>query len=239
VTSSFARSQANRVVVVLALIVLLPTVAVVERVRRGAGQRLAIAGVRLVARVCGVRFEVRAQATMPPPGAIYAPNHSSPVDIPAMLLARPELCFLAAADLFKIPLLSGAMRALRTIPIDRRHTDVAHGQLDDLAAAERLYDIAIFPAGGIAPASGRLPFKTGAFVLAVRTGVPVVPVAIHGSADVLPPRGYLAVRPGTVCVELLEPVDTAGLTIEDRGDLRDRVAAAVVAALAGGPPPVG
>jgi 1-acyl-sn-glycerol-3-phosphate acyltransferase len=236
VIASAARPQLNRIVVVLALIGLLPTVAVVERVRRGAGQRLAIAGVRSVARVCGVSFEVVARSTPPPPGAVYAPNHSSPIDIPAMLLARPGLRFLAAADLFRIPLLAGAMRSLRTIPIDRRHADVAHGQLDELAATERLDDIAIFPEGGIAPASGRLPFKTGACVLAIRTGVPIVPVAIHGSADVLPPRGHLAVRPGTIRVELLEPVDTAGLTIEDRGDLRDRVEAAVVAALTGGPP---
>ena len=98
------------------------------------------------------------------------------------------------------------------------------------------FDLVIFPEGGIAPSDQLLPFKTGAFVLAIQTGTPVVPVAIHHARDVLPPHGRLAVRPGTVIVELLEPVDTTGLSFEDRGALRDRVRSAVDAALAADPP---
>ena len=98
------------------------------------------------------------------------------------------------------------------------------------------FDLVIFPEGGIAPMGRLLPFKTGAFVLAIQTGTPVVPVALHHAQDVLPARGRLAVRPGTVVVELLEPVDTTGLTFDDRGALRDRVRSAVAAALEAGPP---
>jgi 1-acyl-sn-glycerol-3-phosphate acyltransferase len=236
-TVATARAQVNRILLVIALGIALPLVAVVERVRPGRGQPVALRCVRLAARWCGVKFEVRIPpgATMPQV-AIYTPNHSSPMDIPALLVARPDIRFLAAADLFRVPLLSAAMRAVKAIPIDRSDSAAAHRQLDALmASSDRAYDLAIFPEGGIAPRYGRLPFKTGAFALAIQTGTPIVPVAIHASAEVLPPRKFLAVRAGTVIVELLEPVDPAGLTIDDRGELGDRIERAVRTALEAGP----
>lgn len=231
------RTQLNRVVTFVALCVALPLVATVEKVRPGRGRGVALRAVRLVAGMLGVSFAVVGRLTDEPADrSIYVPNHSSPMDIPALLSARPDIRFLAAADLFRIPLLSSAMRALRTVPIDRRNSDVAHHQLDTLVARpDQASDLAVFAEGGIAPRSERLPFKTGAFALAILTGTPVVPVAIHGSADVLPPRSFLAVRPGTVVVEFLEPVRSVGLSLEDRGALRDRVETAVISALAVGP----
>ncbi len=230
------RAQANRFIVLVALVALLPLVAVVERLAKGYGRRLALRGISAIARVCGVRFEVRISARGPLPSpAIFTPNHSSPMDIPAMLVAQPALRFLAASDLFRIPLLATAMRALDTVPIDRHHPDIAHRQLDELIDnGDHDDDFVIFPEGGIAPTPQGLPFKTGAFALAIQTATPIIPVAIHGARDVLPGRRFLAVRPGAVVVELLEPVYPTGLSLEDRGALRDRVQAAVSAALASG-----
>jgi len=221
-TTIHRRARLNRLVAGLALCVALPLVALVGRVRPVRGRNLALRAVRLVARLVGVTFEV--------------PNHSSPVDIPALLTACPDIRFLAAADLFRVPLLASAMRALRTIPIDRRNSEVAHRQLDAvIAGPDHTSDLAIFAEGGIAPAGQRLPFKTGAFAVAIQTGTPIVPVAVHGSARVLPPRSFLALRPGTVVVELLEPVTTVGLSLDDRAALRDRVESLVCTALARGP----
>ena len=192
------RTQVNRIVIVVAVCVILPLVACVERIRPGQGQAVARRGIRLVARCCGIAFEVRSR--VPPDRdrhpAIYVPNHSSPIDIPAMLMARPDLRFVAAADLFRIPLLASAMRALHTIPIDRHDSARAHRQLDAMMASpDRDHDVAMFAEGGIAPRGDRLPFKTGAFALAIRTATPIVPVAIHGSAAVLAPRAFLGARP--------------------------------------------
>jgi 1-acyl-sn-glycerol-3-phosphate acyltransferase len=233
------RSQVNRIVVLTSLLVILPSIVVAEQVRRGAGREVARRGVALVARLCGIRFEVRGQRGDTKVGAaVFVPNHSSPLDIPAMLVAVPEVRFLAAAELFRIPLLASAMRALGTVPVDRHHPEHGRQQLEEVGrtrSAGSSYDIAIFAEGGIAPAGGRLPFKSGAFSLAIRTGNSVVPVAIHGSDQVLPPHHRLAARPGLVTVELLEAVSTVGLTIDDRQDLRDRVRSLVTAAMATSP----
>ena len=220
------RAQANRIVVVTALLVLLPIVVIGERVRRGSGRRLLRWGVSIVATWCGVRFEVRGRRTGARPGSVIVPNHSSPMDIPALLWAESDICFLAAADLFRIPLLAAAMRVVGTVPIDRRDHDRAQRQLDELVAGRCGPvdgDLTIFAEGGIAPAGRRLPFKTGAFSLAIRSSSPGVPIAIHGADRVLPPRGRLLVRPGVVVVEFLESIDTSGLTAEDRHVLRDHV----------------
>jgi len=122
--------------------------------------------------------------------------------------------------------LASAMRALDTVPIDRRDRANAHRQLDLLVADRRndpVHDIVVFPEGGIAPAGKRLPFKPGAFSLAIRTGSAIVPVAITGTDHVLRPRGRLAVRPGVVTVEFLDAIETQGLTLDDLHVLRDHV----------------
>ena len=228
------RAQVNRVIVVVGLLVLLPTICLVERVQRGTGRRVARWGASVGAALCGVRFEVRGNRSEGSGMSIVVPNHSSPMDIPVLLWARPDVQFMAAADLFRIPLLASAMRALGTVPIDRRDHDHAQRQLGDLVEMRRRGtsgDVAVFAEGGIAPLGTRLPFKSGAFTLAIRTGSPVVPVAINGSGTVLRPRGRLLVRPGVVTVEFLDPVPTTGLSLDDRHALRDHVESVVVGAV--------
>jgi 1-acyl-sn-glycerol-3-phosphate acyltransferase len=232
------RAQCNRVLVVVALLVLLPTVVIGERLRRGSGCHILRWGVSIVATMCGVRFAVRGHSPLDRHGSVVVPNHSSPMDIPALLWADSDIRFLAAADLFRIPVLAAAMRAVGTVPIDRRDHDRAQGQLDQLVDDRRQRaggSIAVFAEGAIAPMGRRLPFKSGAFSLAIRTATPVVPVAIHGSDRVLPPRGRLLVRPGMVTIEFLEAIDTSGLTLEDRHTLRDHVHVLVCDAVGGEP----
>ncbi len=228
------RPQLNRIFLLAVLIVVLPGVVLGERLHRGSGRRLAVGAIRRVARVCGVRVEVSgAHRLAAGRSYVLAPNHTSPMDIAAVLLARPEARFLAASELFRIPLLGVAMRALGTVPIVRGDAARARDGIAELSRPQRARELVIFPEGGIAPTRAVLPFKTGAFVVAIRTGAPVVPVAISGADGVLPRRGRLKVRPGVVRVHLLPPVPTAGLCIDDRRSLAERTRAQVVAALAG------
>ena len=82
----------------------------------------------------------------------------------------------------------------------------------------------MFPEGTRSPAGGGLQeFKKGAFTLAIQMERPIVPIAIHGSDEVMPRGKYLSIHPGRVVMEVLEPIETKGLSYEDREDLRDRV----------------
>jgi 1-acyl-sn-glycerol-3-phosphate acyltransferase len=226
------RAQINRPVVALCLLVGLPLVAVTESIAPGRGRRMAIRCIRALGRLCGVTFEVRPTGRLDGDGSyVFVANHSSPLDIAAVLLADDRVQFLAAAGLFRVPLLSSAMRALGTRPIDRHDTGHAYTQLAELAGEDRPLRLAVFAEGGIAPAGRRLPFKKGAFVLAVDAGASVVPVAIHHTDRLLPPGARLGLRPGMVVVDLLPPVPTAGLTGADVDDLRRQVEAAVLSEL--------
>jgi 1-acyl-sn-glycerol-3-phosphate acyltransferase len=227
------RSQLNRILVLLALVVALPSIAVAQRFRRGMGRLLAVRAVRLVARLCGLMIDVEVSPSVNPGSPyIFVANHSSLMDIPAMLVACPGVRFVAAAELFRIPLAT-AMRALDTIPLERRDPEVARRQLAAFARTESAgrSRILIFPEGGIASSGERLAFKSGAFALAIETGVPVVPIAICGTDDVLPPRGRLVVRPGKVRVRVLEPVSAEGLGMDQRVAFRDSVRQSLISAI--------
>jgi 1-acyl-sn-glycerol-3-phosphate acyltransferase len=235
----FVRSRVNRIVVIITLLVVLPAVAITERASHGKGRRVALWSIRRISTVCGIDFVIHPHEELDPTRSyIFVANHSSPLDIPALLLACPDVRFMAAAELFRIPLLAGAMRALKTVPIARRESIVARQQLDELVESRRAavdaWSIAIFPEGGIAPPGKRLPFKKGAFSLAIQTDMPIVPIAIHGTGEVLPPRSHLLVMPGTVKVELLAPISTVNLTLEDWEQLRDSARDAVVSVLSDG-----
>ena len=124
------------------------------------------------------------------------------------------------------------MRALGMIPIDRDNPALAKRTLDEAAAKlGKTVSVVIFPEGTRAPAGQMLPFKGGAFVFAIEQQVPVVPVALHNTAQVMPAHGYLTILGGRVVVEILDPIPTAGLTFEDRHRLKEQVHEALVQAL--------
>lgn len=222
------RAQYNRFLILLCLLVALPVVIGAEYWRHGAGRRVARRWIKSTGRLCGVTFRVRGTEQLEATGNyVLVPNHTSLLDVPALLIACEEVQFLATAGLFHIPLLAQAMRAIGTESIDRHDPARARRQLDKLATVEGPRHLAVFAQGGIVPANERLQFKTGAFVLALKTGACVVPVAIHHTAELLPPRALFGVRPGTIVVELLVPVATDGLDLEQHRRLRDQVQAAV------------
>ncbi|HET9731717.1 MAG TPA: lysophospholipid acyltransferase family protein [Acidimicrobiales bacterium] len=142
-------------------------------------------------------------------------NHSSFLDIAALLVADDAVIFVAGADLYRIPLLAGAMRALGTVPIDRRSGGGVHLALPETTVPDGLR-LVVFPEGGISPAGQRRSFRRSAFALAIECGATVVPIAIHGSAAVMSRRDKLALRPGRITVEFLRAIPTDGMTMDDR-----------------------
>jgi 1-acyl-sn-glycerol-3-phosphate acyltransferase len=82
--------------------------------------------------------------------------------------------------------------------------------------------VLIFPEGSRSPDGSIQPFKKGGFTLAIKSQVPIVPVAIAGSADIIP-KGKLTVYPGAISIRIDRPVETKGRTMRDREALMGRL----------------
>jgi 1-acyl-sn-glycerol-3-phosphate acyltransferase len=225
------RVGVNRLVASILVPAALASIVVTSRLRPQATRRMALRWIKLATRLTGVHLESCGLRSLQPDGlSILVANHSSPLDIAALILSDPSVAFVAAADLFRVPMLAGAMRAMNTIPVDRRSHN--RGQLAIPPGwLERQQTLVIFPEGGIPAPGQRRPFHRSAFALAIEHGAVILPVAIHGSDAVLPPGAKLGLRPGVVAVEYLAPIRTEGLTLSDRHSLCDRAEDRIIAAL--------
>jgi 1-acyl-sn-glycerol-3-phosphate acyltransferase len=154
-------------------------------------------------RIAGVRLDIRRLAALPDGPAIFAANHESALDILAVVRAIPRgVRFVAKRELFRIPVFGWYLRLGGHVEVDRRDHARAIASLG--AAAEKVRagtSLVVFPEGTRSPDGRIQPFKQGPFVIASRSGVPVVPVAVSGAADVNP-KARIAVRPGTIRVSI-------------------------------------
>lgn len=167
--------------------------------------------------------------------AVYAANHSSNIEPPAVFLAlrmlSPALKMLYKAELRKIPILVWVFDAAGFVPLERANRGQSLPAVNNAArtlAAGRSF--IIFPEGTRSKTGELLPFKKGGFVMALQAQVPVVPVAVSGARDAMR-RGSVLIRPAIVRVEFCPPVSTAGLAFGDRELLAQRVRAQIEAHL--------
>ncbi len=190
-----------------------------DRSGRAAGRLLAPAWGASMCFLAGVRLRVTGldRLSASPP-FVVAFNHSSHLDIPILFFALPfQLRFVAKAELGRIPIFGAAMRRLGNIVIDRSDRAQAIAGLKRAAEAMRAQrlSVVVAPEGTRSPDGRLLPFKKGAFVLALDTALPLLPVTISGAQAALP-KGSLLPRGGRVTVTVGEPISTANLTYADR-----------------------
>jgi 1-acyl-sn-glycerol-3-phosphate acyltransferase len=155
---------------------------------------------------------------------IYMPNHQSNADIPLLLGRLPvQFRWLAKAELFKIPIFGRAMQGVGYISIDRSNRKSAFASLERAARTIRNgTSVLIFPEGTRSRDGRLLPFKKGGFVLSVDSGVPIVPIIIRGTRNIIP-KGRLMIRPAPVTMEILDPVETAGYTRKTKDALLEKI----------------
>jgi len=170
-----------------------------------------------------VRLEVTHEAAPDPGGSyVFTANHQSLFDIPALLASLPgETKFLAKSSLFRIPVFGWALHAGGFVPIDRKDRSTAR---ESFAAAvselSRGVSVLIFPEEERTLDGRVLPFQRGGFLLALKSGLPIVPVGIEGAFEVQHRRSFL-IRPGTVHVRYGRPIAVDGESVSRLRELAE------------------
>lgn len=156
---------------------------------------------------------------------IFLMNHQSMVDIPAAFAVIPvNLRFVAKHTLKHVPFLGWYMSMTGMIFINRGNREEAFRSLQEAGARIREgASILAFPEGTRSKDGALLPFKKGAFILALESGVPIVPVVADGSGANFPSGTLFRIRPATIRVKLGAPIETAGRGPEARDALMQEV----------------
>jgi len=155
---------------------------------------------------------------------VFISNHGSFMDIPAILANVPhQFRFFAKKGLYQIPFLGTHLKRAGHLPVDRSSARASLKSMSEGAkiVAARHTSLLLFPEGGRS-AKGLRAFKEGAAYIAIKAGVPVVPMAIVGMRDLLP-MGSGHLRSGRVVLRIGDPIPTAGLKTHDRDPLNQRL----------------
>lgn len=199
---------------------------------------------RIWARCLLTSSALRVEASYDPalePGRSYVflCNHQSLFDIPVLLTTCPgQVRMMAKRSLFRIPFFGWGLWAGGFIPIDRGDRSSARKSFASaLARLKAGTSILLFPEGTRSKVETLLPFERGGFLLAMKTGLPIVPVGIRGTRAVQP-KGSFTIRPGPVEVRYGAPIDCSQYGIRRKAELNAEVRRRV-SELAGLPLPEG
>ena len=199
-----------------------------------------VRGVMFFVRAVGVRVRVAGAERVPPGTCLFVANHTSSADAPAVVGAIPRrIAILLKKSLFNYPIVGQAFHLAQFVPVERSKRDSAIESVEKAIEAMRAgQSFLIYPEGTRSP-DGRLQdFKKGAVVMAIKAGVPIVPIVCSGAHRVMEKRS-LVIHPGEILVEFLEPIETSKYTFEERERLNEIVHDAMAAALPPDQRPIG
>jgi len=156
-------------------------------------------------------------------------NHQSMADIPLISNLPWEMKWMGKEILFKIPMVGWMMRLSGDIAVDRKNSrSGARALLKALWYLENKCSVMIFPEG-TRTLDGRVrQFSDGAFHLAIKAQVPILPLVIEGSRDCISKNSWKFGKPSDILLKVLPPIETNGLTTKDVAMLRDRVRSVIM-----------
>jgi len=169
-------------------------------------------------------WRFRARGRLPDQRAyVVVSNHESYADIFLISHLPWEMKWLSKEAIFRIPLMGWMMRMAGDVEVRRGDASSRAEALDQIR--DRLgkgVGVMIFPEGTRSPDGEMLPFRDGAFRVAIEAGAPILPLAVAGTRGAMKKHSFLF-QPARAEVRVLEPVETTGLSLRDLPALRDRV----------------
>lgn len=162
---------------------------------------------------------------------VFMCNHQSQLDIPVLesLLKDYKIRFLAKKSLFNIPFFGWGIKALGYVPVERE--DPKEGLKSLLACVEKLkegFSLVVFPEGTRSKTGELLPFKIGGFLIPIKAGISVCPVAIWGTRNILPKGSlWMRLKEREVRVYIGPVIEVSGLTLKDKHFLSEKVREAI------------
>jgi len=214
--------------IIAATTIVATTIIIISRFTSGkAAQRLTVKWAQLVLRSMRISCSIE-NTTNIDSSAFYiiTPNHQSIMDFLPLLSTLPmRFRWVLKKELLSIPLFGWGLRSIGAVSIDRSSRDKAFKAI--LGASEKLNDgwsLLVYPEGTTTHDGLMLPFKKGPFILAIRTGVPILPVTCNGPFKIMP-RGSRLIKPGHVKVFIGNPIITTGLDEKDLPALMEKTRA--------------
>ena len=180
-----------------------------------------------------VRVEVSGVERLDPEQTyIFTPNHQSLIEVPLFVtyLGRNP-AYLGKKEIFKYPVFGYGIRLIGAVPVDRSNSAAAVESAK--LATENLRhgkSYVVYPEGTRSRDGRMLPFKKGAFMMAIDAGVPVVPVTVSGATRIMP-KAQIKVFPSIVRITVHEPISTSGYSKENVALLMELARQKILSAL--------
>lgn len=179
-----------------------------------------MATIKLGLVLAGVRYTVEGRNRIDPAGTyVYVANHQSTLDPPMIWLSLGtplhRIGYLFKSQVEKVPLLGTGAKIIGMIPVDRSNRDRAVESVRRATESLRKgQPFGVFAEGTRTRNGDLLPFKKGAFHMAIAAGVPIVPVTIQGAFEAMPP-GAVRLRSVPIRIVIHDPIPTSGMTEAD------------------------
>jgi 1-acyl-sn-glycerol-3-phosphate acyltransferase len=218
------------IVMILATVVIGSLIILISPVSSGGpAYRLMVWWARIVSKALGISCSVEGGSGIEPGTSyIVAPNHQSIADILPVLCAIPvRFRWVLKQELLHIPLFGWGLSAAGAVGLDRSNSRKSVEKMQEAQhTLKGGWSLLVYPEGTTTWDGTLLPFKKGAFIMALRKEVPILPVTTNGAFKILP-RGARIVRPGHVTVTIGDPIPTKGLEMNDLPDLMEKTRTAI------------
>lgn len=180
---------------------------------------------RSLVKLAGVTVVTTGEEKIPSEGSVlFVSNHQGNFDIPILLgyINKPK-AFIAKIEILKLPLIRTWMTHMKCVFMDRSDMRQSLKVINQAAGyLKEGYSMVIFPEGTRSKSETLGEFKPGSLKLALKAGVPIVPITIHGSYKIMEQNGFI-IKPARVEITISDPIPTAGLTKEQAAELPEKV----------------